>query len=308
MFGSEDFMKEYLVFDWGGTFLKYALMDETTTILEQGKVPATTKKDSLDIFMNVIDSIVQKYIHRIKGIAISAPGIIDSVHGIAEVVGAFPYLSGVNLKEYFENRYSIACSVENDAKCAALAEIWKGSLKDCESGAVVIIGTSIGGGLVLDGKLRRGKHFFAGEFSGTFADIYHPSEDESYFGSLGVRGLSRICAEHMQDDIRRNGEEIFALVEAQDPRALAALKEYTDLLAYEIFNLNLLLDLDMISIGGGISRQPALLDSLRKSIDSIQHIHPDMVQGTRLPLPSVTTCRFFNEANLIGALYHLLYE
>ena len=74
------------------------------------------------------------------------------------------------------------------------------------------------------------------------------------------------------------------------------------------FNINILLDLEKILIGGGISAQPVLLDSLRKSIRDIATYHVDIVKGTYYPLPVIDVCRFHNEANLLGALYHFMFE
>lgn len=302
-------MKEYLVFDWGGTFLKYAVMNEETEILEQGRVPAPSRYGTKEEFLAVIDSVVNLYRERISGIAVSSPGILDSDQGIIQVVGVFPYLNGFRLKEELQERYGMPVSLENDGKSAALAEIWKGNLSDCQDGAVMILGTSVGGGIVLDGKLRRGKHFFAGEFSGSCMNVYDPGNDDSYWGSLGYKGLTRrIAAKTAEDASEIDGEEAFRRINAGDEKAEEALKEYTDLLAMEIFSLNLILDLEKVCVGGGISRQPALIESLRQSVNDLYHIHPDMKAGTDLPLPEIDVCRFFNEANLIGALYHLLFE
>ena len=59
-------MKEYLVFDWGGTFLKYAVMNEETEILEQGRVPAPSRYGTKEEFLAVIDSVVNPYRERIS--------------------------------------------------------------------------------------------------------------------------------------------------------------------------------------------------------------------------------------------------
>ena len=63
-----------------------------------------------------------------------------------------------------------------------------------------------------------------------------------------------------------------------------------------------------ILIGGGISAQPVLLDSLKKSIRDIATYHVDIVKGTSYPLPVIDVCKFHNEANLLGALYHFMFE
>lgn len=301
------FMKKYLVFDWGGTFLKYALMNENAEILEKGKVVSPGKKDTEESFFAVIDGIVNQY-PGIEGIAISSPGIIDSVQGIIHVVGVFPYLQNLKLTELFEQRYGVRTAIENDGKAAALAEYWKGNLSDVSDGAVLLIGTSIGGGIILGGKLRRGKDFFAGEYSSMCTNLSQPSSLNSYVAQLGTSGLCQKVVGYMELDGMIDGEQAFTYINEGNPEALKALKDYTDSLALVMFNLNVLLDVDRIVIGGGISRQPKLLEYLKQSILDIPTYHPDFLGGINLPLPSVDTCRFYNDANLIGALYHFLYE
>lgn len=306
---TENRMKEYLVFDWGGTALKYALMNEEGEILEKGEVPSPARTASKEEFLSVIDEIVKPVQSRIEGIAISSPGIIDPVQGIIHVVAVFPYLNECNIKREFEERYSLPVSIENDGKSAALAEVFKGSLKSVECGAVMLIGTGIGGGLIIDGKLHRGKSFSAGEFSMVCTDIYHADSKESYWSDLGYRGLFRRLQLITGEDVSQmNGHQFFERVEKGDPDTQKALKQYTDHLAVMLYSLNALLDLEVISIGGGISKQPALMASLEQSIADLPSYNPDMLAGVILPLPRVCTCAFYNDANLIGALYHHLHE
>ena len=159
-------MKNYLVFDAGGTFTKYALMDENAEILEKDKVPTPdyhtkTKED----YYAVLDSVVEKYKNRIEGIAISMPGMLDNRNGYCVTAGYLAYLAGSTVGTELSQRYGILVSVENDGKCAALAEFWRGSLKGCTNGAVVVLGSGVAGGIILNGKLFRGNHFTAGEYS-----------------------------------------------------------------------------------------------------------------------------------------------
>lgn len=173
----------------------------------------------------------------------------------------------------------------------------------------MLIGTAIGGGLIIDGKLHRGKDFSAGEFSLVATDAYHPERRESYWSELGWRGLLRRLEETDGRDVSgMSGHAFFELVNQKDSAACAALKQYTDAMAVMLFGLNMLLDLECIAIGGGISRQPALMNCLQESIEQFKEINPDMKAGLKLPLPNVKPCAFFNDANLIGALYHHLYE
>ena len=89
-------------------------------------------------------------------------------------------------------------------------------------------------------------------------------------------------------------------------RVLNALDIYTKYLAIKIYNLQVLLDLDLIAIGGGISQQPLLLEYINKNIDNFIKANPLKEISPIIPTPKITTCRYFNDSNLIGALYHHL--
>lgn len=302
-------MKNYLVFDVGGTFTKYALMDENAAILEKGKVPTPdyrthTKRD----FYEILDSVAGKYQPQVSGIAVSMPGMLDNRTGYCVTAGLLPYLCGSSVADELSGRYHLPVSVENDGKCAALAEYWKGSLKDCLNGAVVVLGSGVAGGIILNGQLYRGNHFTAGEYSFICTKDDSPRETDSYWGmSGGAQGLARAVAKYTGEDWERyDGISIFAKANAGDEEVLKGLKEFTDFLAVQIYNLNIFLDLDIIAIGGGISQQPLLLEYLNQSIEDLAANNPLQDISPYIPKPKITNCRFYNDANLIGALYHYI--
>lgn len=302
-------MKNYLVMDGGGTFIKYALMDKNAVILDKDKVPTPdyenhTKED----FYQVLDGIVEKYEDQISGIAISMPGMLDSVRGYARTAGFLNYLADTPVAEELTRRYGFFVTIENDGKCAALAELWKGSLKDCVNGAVVVLGTGVAGGIILDRKLYRGRRFTAGEYSYICTDDRKSMETDSYWGiSGGVPGLARAVARYTGEDwTKYDGISIFKLANAGDPEVLKGLKDFTDALAVQIYNLNIFMDLDVIAIGGGISQQPLLHQYLEQSMKNLIENHPIRKIAPYIPEPKITNCHYYNDANLIGALYHFL--
>lgn len=300
-------MKRYLVFDWGGTSLKYAYMSEDGQIIQKNSVSSPARSATKEEFYTILDSVVNQF-DDINGIAISSSGVIDSENGVVGVIGAFPFLNGVCIAEELSQRYNKKVTIENDGKCAALAELWIGNLKDVDDGAVIVIGTNIGCAVILNRKLRRGKRFLCGELCACSTDDKHLNDPYSYAGQHGTPYLCKIMQEKMGLNDEMDGVEAFNYINNKDPKALEALKEYTDSLAMMLFNINILLDLEKILIGGGISAQPVLLDSLRKSIRDIATYHVDIVKGTYYPLPVIDVCRFHNEANLLGALYHFMFE
>lgn len=197
-------------------------------------------------------------------------------------------------------------SVENDGKCAALAEYWRGSLKGCQNGAVVVLGSGVGGGIILNGQLYRGNHFTAGEYSYICTDAEKADEMDSYWGlNNGAQGLAKAVAKYTEEDWQSyDGIKIFDLANAGDENVCKGLRFFTDHLAVQIYNLNVYLDLDIIAIGGGISQQPLLLEYLNSSLKALTEKIPLRCISPYVPEPKITNCKFYNDANLIGALYH----
>ena len=160
----------YLAIDVGGTFIKYAVITDECAISVKDKTP--TRQDSMEIF---IDSLVEIYekvssSYELDGVALSMPGIIDSKRGFMYTGGTLFCISNVNIVEILEQRLHVPVTVENDAKCAALAELWKGAVKDCNNAIVVVCGTAVGGAVICNREIVSGKNFMAGEFSYIITD------------------------------------------------------------------------------------------------------------------------------------------
>lgn len=302
-------MKQYLAIDAGGTFTKYALIDENGVILEKDKVPSPAYEDhTKEDYYRVLDGIVENFRDRISGIAVSMPGMLDSVRGYAVTAGFLNYLADTPVADELSMRYGIPVTIENDGKCAALAELWSGSLKGCVNGAVVVLGTGVAGGIVIGGELYRGTRFTAGEYSYFCVSGERRRDLDAYWGMCGgAQGLAKQVAKHTGKNWEEyDGVEIFRLANAGDEQVLKGLKDFTDALAVQIYNLNILLDLDVIAVGGGISQQPLLHRYLKKSMEELMADHPIRKIAPYVPTPVLTNCKYYNDANLIGALYHFM--
>lgn len=299
----------YLVFDAGGTFTKYALMNEKTDILERGKfmTPDYTT-GTKEAFISMINEVIERYKDRSEGIAISMPGMLDSDAGYCVTAGYLAYLCGTPLAEMLSKRHKIPVTIENDGKCAALAEFWKGSLKGCTNGAVLVLGSGVGGGLIIDKKLYKGRRQTAGEFSYVAVEENQRYELDGYWGmKSGFQGFAKRVAFYTGEDWEKyDGLQLFQRAATGDEKVLKGLKDFTDSLALQVCNLNMLLDLDVVAVGGGISCQPLLHEYLQNSIDEYLGNHPMRFLSPYIPKPVITNCKFYNDANLIGALYHFL--
>jgi predicted NBD/HSP70 family sugar kinase len=293
---------KYLVFDVGGTAIKYALMTDKAEFIEKGKIP--TPKDKMEDFVDVIGSVFDQYRNEIEGIAISMPGRIDSDRGYAYTGGSLLYNYEKNIASILGERCPVPISVENDGKCAALAEAWIGSLADCDDGIVVVLGTGIGGGIIKDKKLHKGRHFTAGEFSFIFTNDSSDNgkNPEMWAEGGGYRSLLRPLSKVKGIPLEElDGHKFFELANNGDEEALKVLDDYCYKLVIQLYNLQYIFDPEKIAIGGGISAQDILFEYIEKNIKKCEE---NLV--FKIVIPEVIKCKFRNDSNLIGALYNFL--
>ena len=286
------------VIDVGGTFIKYACMNEKSEILSRGKIP--TPQDNSENFVNALVEIYNST-PEVEGMALSLPGIIDSKNGHCVTCGALHYNDNFYVERAVKEKIpNLKISMENDAKCAGMAEASVGALKDVEDGFVLVFGTGIGGAFIKNHTLHRGHHFSAGEVSFILTDKDAPQMiNEFRWGNqCGVPQLCALYAERKNLNFNEvDGVIFFNAVNDGEPVALKCLELFTRRIAVQIFNIQMLLDPQKFAIGGGISVQPAFIDYIRKNIDALAN-------DTNLyfPKPEIVPCKFLNDANLIGAL------
>ncbi len=289
----------YLAIDIGGTFIKYAVITESAEIISKGKKPTDT--ENLDVFLDTLEEIYRgNEESNPAGVAISMAGVLDVDSGYAYNGGGVRCIQNLEIVNILEERLKVPVTIENDAKAAALAEVWKGNLSDVRDGIVIVIGTAIGGAVIIDRKVLRGKNLMAGEFSYiSIGEPGKPAWTDIWGNTGGARGLIQMtAAKKGLDPESLDGVAVFEMVNGGDAEARAALREYTDLLAQQIMNLQVVINPERFVVGGGISCQPVLFEELSKSVQVIS----DTFFGN-VPVPDIMPCRFFNDSNLIGALY-----
>lgn len=285
-----------LVVDIGGTYIKYACMKEDMTFLERGKVktPQEGREELVEAIGKIYDEMPE-----VSGIAIALPGIIDTKRGYCAMGGALRYNDDFYLRDSLYQRCPVKIHMENDAKCAGMAEAAAGSLKDVADGFVLIYGTMIGGAFIKDHRLHRGTHFSAGEVS--YINTVR-NEMPGYETVWGKRcGIPRLCGMYAEkknlDPKTVDGILLFEGVNAGEPEAIESLNEFTREIAVQIFNIQTVLDPERFAIGGGISAQPLFVEYIKKNLEALYEGCPYQV-----PHADVVTCQFRNDANLVGAL------
>lgn len=293
-------MKTYLTLDIGGSAIKYALIQDDLTILNKSSVP--TPMDTLENFIETIGQIYDQYKDQIVGIAISMPGIIDPQKGYNYTGGALEYIINLDTVNVLHERCPINITVGNDAKCAANAELGFGNLQDIQDGAVVILGTGIGGCIIKDHKVHTGRHFSAGEFSWIKTDFHDSiSWKNAWCTRNGIKGLLERVQENLETEETYTGIEIFEMANSGDEKVIEAINQFALEVATQIFNIHAIFDCEKVAIGGGISAQPLLIELIQKNLDMIF----DSI-GFEIYKPQLVPCYFRNDANLIGALYQHL--
>lgn len=302
-------MNKFVV-DVGGTFIKYAVMDDDANIVS--KVSVATPLEKREDFIQTIVDLYKERSDEVDGLAMSLPGNIDSDTGFVYTPGALRFNYQTPLAQDLQDAIwkqigkKVNVSIENDGKSAALAELWKGNLSDCKDGVVIILGTGIGGGIILDRKVVKGKDFFAGEFSFLMNDVHKKGFENCFAnGNSAIALTKKVAGAKGLEESEVDGFKVFELLDAEDEETKQVFDQVVSGIAGQIYNLTCILNPERVLIGGGISKQSRL-------IEAIQEKTKQYYDSISIPMPrtEVDVCKFFNDSNLIGALYHYkrLYE
>lgn len=293
---------KYIALDVGGSAIKYGLLNKYGEILEKGNI--VTDNEDIDKFIFDIKSIVEKYIksENIKGLACSFPGAVNQKTGFIEGVSAVPCIHNVNMKKLLSEATALEISMENDANCSALAEGWIGAAKDVDNFISIVLGTGIGGAVVIDKKILRGKNLHGGEFG--FIQVTD-EKGENGLGNVWSRvastgALIRRVANRKNIDVSDLTGQLVFEMEKDDEEVKEEFAEWFKVLAKGIYNIQYILDPEKILIGGGISARKDFIDRLNKYLELMKN------EESTLDI-KVEKCKFDNDANLIGALYNFLY-
>jgi beta-glucoside kinase len=291
-------VKKYICFDIGGTKVKHGLLLENGTILSKDSY--NTQCANLEIFLEQMVETIKMYTtnNDVKGVAISLPGFINPHSGYSERAGAVTALDNQNLKTLLETRIPLQVEIENDGNCAALAEKISGNAQNCSDFICLTLGTGIGGGIFIDGKLLHGHSFRGSEFGFiiTQAGKYDGDILQSNASTAAlIQSYKKLRGISEYEEI--NGEKVFlASVKHKSVRRL--IDDWTKNISYGIYNLAATLNPQKILIGGGIIAQQGLLSNIKNHLDQLY-----WWKDIKIP---VECCKHQNDAGMIGALYHFI--
>ena len=262
----------YLGVDLGGTNTKAALVDAEGNILNESSVPTNLPRQAeavCDDIAALCTALADGV--RVHGIGVGCPGTVDG--------GVVRYSNNLNwhdfaMADYLQGKTGLPVRLANDANAAALGEALAGCAQGAESAVIVTLGTGVGGGVVLNGKLLTG-------YTGAASEPGHP---ESALHTVAANGTV-------------NGRTAFDAAELGDAAAKQVVDDYIHYLAVGIANLINMFFPQVIGLSGGVANQGEnLLRPLRAAVQPM--IFGDEYAKKHTTL---TTCTLGYRAGVIGA-------
>ena len=299
-----------LAFDIGGTFIKYALMDEAYQVSDSSKVPTPA---TIEGFWEALERVICSFQNRITGIAISCPGEINSRLGFVFKGGLVPYLRNIPLASRLNKTFQVPVTVLNDGDAAGLAEARIGNLQNCDCGATFVLGTGVGLALTSNGSLISTWNLKDYLRWPSLGEKQVSPEQKQYQTEILRHGISSLVqnlgsavnfvanASRLLELPEEDGVQVFEVLEAGHHEELQDLfASYCREIAILIYNLQSLVRLEKVMIGGGISSQVLLLEEVNHQYKSLMEESGEQ----RFSLVEIQAARYHNSSNLLGAVCH----
>ncbi|HXJ96845.1 MAG TPA: ROK family protein [Terriglobia bacterium] len=248
---------------------------------------------------------------RLGAIGVGVPSAVDPRTGRVSWANNLPGWREIDVRGALESEFRVPVVVDNDANMAALGEQWKGAARHAPSFVFVALGTGIGTGIVVDGRLCRGRTGNAGELYRLNVDWRRWAQgfpDTGYFeahvAGLGIAAAGRraLGARQMRG-VRnlvqtRSAEFVFEAFKRKDPRARGVLERAFTILGVGMADLVCVLDPDLIVLGGGLVKgAPQFMLEVVTRV--LKTIHPDIA-------PPVCFTALGDRAQLYGAAFAAL--
>jgi len=283
--------------DVGGTKVAVAVV-EGTALHEVGTWPTDTDNQE-ELLQQFEDAIRQALPARAVGLAV--PSVVDWETGAVRASANIP-LAGVPLRDQLRRRLGVPVYVENDATCAGLAEAYDDDHNLlAEHLIMVTVGTGVGGGIVVDGRIFRGATGAAAEVGHTLvgaaledgapAAAEHPPQPGSLEALASGRALGRLAKARGF----ANGKDCVRKAQEGDPRAVEAVRILGERLGVGIANLINTFDPNWVVIGGGVSAAGELLLEPARRVARAYTLRG---VGTRT---EIRLARYGNQAGVRGA-------
>lgn len=239
--------------DLGGTKIEGICLDENFEVIQRKRIP-TNQQNGYRFIVNSIASLVNDISKNTDGytIGICTPGTISKKTGLIKNSNT-QCLIGMPLKEDLEKSLGKQVAIENDANCFAMAEAKMGAGIGCDVVFGVIMGTGVGGGIVIDGKLHRGRTNIAGEWG---HHVLHQNGNSCYCGKSGCveTYISGPALEKRWTHLTGRVEPLPVIIQnSSSENAQKWKQEFLGNFGVALANVIDILDPDVVILGGGLS-------------------------------------------------------
>ena len=311
-------MKKYgFGVDIGGTTIKMGFFETDGKLLDKWEIKTNTENGGSEILSDIAKSIDNKLAQEgiskdeVQGAGVGVPGPVKGDGVVNRCVNLGWGIK--NVAEELSALTGLAVKVGNDANVAALGELWQGGAKGCKDAVMVTLGTGVGGGVIVDGKIVAGFHGAGGEIGHI---TVNPDEIEAcncgqygcleqYASATGIVRMAKRKLNKTDDDttLRKfeplTAKDIFDEAKAGDEVAKELVDELGLILGSALSNLAVVVNPEVIVIGGGVSKAGAIL------IDTVaKHFRENAfyaLKDTRFELATLG-----NDAGIYGCMAMLL--
>lgn len=305
----------YIGIDVGGTNIKAGLIDENGSISKRAQAPTEANRPDAEIgatIARLAKEVAEGADGEIAACGIGIPGICDDKNGVV-LAAANLNFENFPLRAVVENALSLPVYIGNDANCAALGEYAR-LPESVDNMIMVTLGTGIGGGLVLGGRLYTGTNGLAGEVGHI---LLHRGGEKCGCGRLGcweayastsalIRRTKAYALANPESTVRKacgedfsalSGRTAFDLYKEGDAGGSAIVEAWMDNVAAGLADLVHIFQPALILIGGAISGEgEALLTPIRRKVEK-------ELYSSLLPKPEIRAAALGNDAGLIGAAF-----
>lgn len=281
-------------FDIGGTAIKAALINGHQKIVKRFEIKTPKTRKALLTWMDEIISSDK----GVTAISLSVPGSVNYKTGIIGGQSAISYIHRRSWYKLLEHHH-LPIYMENDANCVGLSQL--AHQKNIQNFACVVCGTGIGGALIIDQKLVRGKKTYGGEFGYMIiGGLSNPLQNWSQRASTGSL-VRRVVKKLPKEKKRWTGKTIFEAAENGHAICQQAIDEMTQEFAIGLLNIYYFFDPEKIFIGGAISQNPHFIKKVREQLAALLKTFPEFPEA-----PVIAACHYHKDANVMGAYINAL--
>lgn len=271
-------MKKYgFGVDIGGTTVKMGFFESTGKMLDKWEIKTNTENGGAAILDDVAAAVEEKLAKEqiskedVQGIGVGVPGPVNAEGVVCKCVnlgwGVF------NVEEALSKKTGLYVKAGNDANVAALGEMWQGGGKGFKDVVMVTLGTGVGGGIILNGKMIAGSHGAGGEIGHIMVNEEETAVCgcgkkgclEQYASATGIVRMAKLELENCEKETSLKGlaeitaKDIFDAAKAGDEVAKGLVEKLGKILGHALANVACVIDPEVFVIGGGVSKAGSIL-------------------------------------------------